>query len=91
MEAVLCPTPTECQQKISDASWSSFQEISNYLDETCIAYGFRVSKMNGSKNYLYYQCHMGGGERSRNNNQEKERDKLSKKTGIFIHFKFNMM
>lgn len=72
-------TPEECQKKISDSKWTSYDEVSLELDKISLVYGFKVAKMSGSKTYLYFQCHKGGENKS--NNNEKEREKQSKKTG----------
>ena len=79
MEAISTPTPEECQRKISDAAWSTSEEVIKGLDKICLTYGFKLAKMSGNKNYLYFQCHKGG--QNKPSKEEKERDKQSKKTG----------
>jgi len=78
------PTPDQCQKQVSESAWKTFDELSNELDRICITFGFTMSKMSGSKDYLYYQCHKGGKER-KNNANEKEREKQSKKTGKSVY------
>jgi len=40
-------TPEECQKKISDSKWTSYDEVSLELDKMSLVYGFKVAKMSG--------------------------------------------
>lgn len=50
------------------------------LDKICVGQGFKLTKLNGSKQYLYYICHLGGKVRELESS-EKQREKTSKKCG----------
>lgn len=71
-------TPEEVKKDILDLRNNNSQELDDLIDKICVKSGFRVSKYSGGKSYIYYSCHYGGRVREKMED-EKERDKKSKK------------
>ena len=75
-------TPEDCIEKLKEG-FSDKNRLLIDIDQIVVLYGFKLTKKNGGKDYVYFTCHMSGKGR-KIPEIEKQRHKFTKKTGHFI-------
>lgn len=73
----------EAQKAIQDLDCFTAANLDLELDEICVKNGFKLTKVTGSKLYLYYSCYMGGKVREIEASL-KQREKKTKKCGKYF-------
>jgi len=84
MEVQLIKTPQECIDEIKKKEWKDFQTLDIEVDQIVQSYGFKLSKKTGSKEYIYYICHLGDKSRTINQESRQRERQNSKCSNIFF-------
>jgi len=65
------------------SNYASKEELLLKVEELAVSSGFQLSKSNGNTEYVYLLCNRNG--KNKQDNKEKQKQKVSKKTGkIFV-------
>jgi len=77
-------TPEDCIEKLKEG-FSDKNHLLIDIDQIVVLYGFKLTKKNGGKDYVYFTCHMSGKGRKIPEIEKQKHTSSKKQVNLFAN------